>query len=62
MPITSSASISSLIRIAPSWAVAPAPMVADNATEVVPGTISRTLKKADAKPVSASNPTEASWL
>ncbi len=62
MPMTSSASISSLIRIAPSWAVAPAPMVADSATAVVPGTMSRTLKNADAKPVSASNPTDANWL
>ena len=42
--MTSSASISSLIRIAPNWAVAPAPMVADNATDAVPGTMSRTLK------------------
>ncbi len=44
MPITSSASISSLIRMAPSWAVAPAPMVADSAMAVVAGAMSRTLK------------------
>ena len=56
MPITSSASISSLIRMAPSCAVAPAPMVADSATAVVAGAISRTLKKADANPVRASTP------
>ena len=62
MPITSSASISSLIRIAPICAVAPAPIVADNATGVVPGTMSRTLKNADANPVSASMPTDANWL
>jgi hypothetical protein len=37
-------------------------MVADNATEVVPGTISRTLKNADANPVRASTPTDANWL
>jgi len=40
----------------------PAPMVADNATEAVPGTISRTLKYADANPVRASIPTDANWL
>ena len=57
--MTSRASISSLIRIAPSCAVAPAPMVADSATAVVPGAINRTLTKADAKPVSASTPTDA---
>ena len=34
MPITSSASISSLIRMAPSCAVAPAPMVAASAIAV----------------------------
>ena len=44
MPITSSASISSLIRMAPSCAVAPAPMVADSAMAVVAGAIRRTLK------------------
>ncbi|CKT70173.1 Uncharacterised protein [Mycobacterium tuberculosis] len=37
MPITSSASISSFIRIAPSAAVVPAPTVAASATITVPG-------------------------
>jgi hypothetical protein len=37
-------------------------MVAESATAVVPGAISRTLKNADAKPVRASTPTEANWL
>ena len=50
MPITSSASISSLIRIAPSCAVAPAPMVAARAMPAISGAISRTLKNAEAKP------------
>jgi len=45
-----------LIRMAPSWAVAPAPMVADSATAVVAGAINRTLKNADANPVRASTP------
>jgi len=62
MPITSSASISSLIRIAPSWAVAPAPMVAASATPAVSGAASRTLKYAEAKPVRASTPMSANWL
>ena len=43
MPITSSASISSLIRIAPSCAVAPAPMVAARAMPAVSGAMIRTL-------------------
>ena len=60
--MTSSASISSLIRIAPSWAVAPAPMVAAMPTPAVSGAISRTLKKADAKPVRASTPMDENWL
>ncbi len=62
IPITSRASISSLIRIAPSCAVAPAPMVAANAIAAVSGEISRTLKNADANPVNASVLVEASRL
>ena len=62
MPITSSASISSLMRIAPSWAVAPAPIVAARPMPAVSGAISRTLKYADANPVSASTPISANWL
>ncbi len=42
--------------------MAPAPIVADSATDVVPGTMSRTLKNAEANPVSASKPTDANWL
>ena len=54
--MTSSASISSLIRIAPSCAVAPAPIVAASAMAAVAGAINRTLKNADANPVNASTP------
>ena len=42
--ITSSASISSLIRIAPSWAVNPQPTVAARAMPATSGAISRVLK------------------
>jgi hypothetical protein len=44
MPITSSASISSLIRMAPSWAVNPQPTVAASARPATSGAISRVLK------------------
>ena len=54
--MVSSASISSLIRMAPNCAVVPAPMVAAKATPAVHGAIIRTLKNADRKPVSASTP------
>ena len=42
--ITSSASISSEIRIAPSCAVKPRPTVADSASPATSGAISRVLK------------------
>ena len=42
--MTSSASISSLMRIAPSWAVKPQPTVADSARPATSGAISRVLK------------------
>ena len=42
--MTSSASISSEIRIAPSWAVKPQPTVADSASPATSGAISRVLK------------------
>ena len=42
--ITSRASISSVIRIAPSWAVKPQPTVADSARPATSGAISRVLK------------------
>ena len=42
--MTSSASISSEIRIAPSWAVNPQPTVADSASADTSGAISRVLK------------------
>ena len=56
MPITSSASISSEIRIAPISAVAPAPTVAASASPVTTGAVSRTLIIAARKPVNASTP------
>src|SRR6202035_862936 len=62
IPITSNASISSLIRIAPNWAVAPAPIVAANPIAAITGASSRTLKYAEANPVSASTPTLANSL
>ena len=62
MPITSSASISSLMRIEPNCAVAPAPIVAANATPAVAGAMNRTLRNAPRKPVSASIPTLDSVL
>ena len=57
MPITSSASISSLIRMAPNSAVAPAPTVAASATPVTTGAAMRTFTSAAKKPVNASTPT-----
>ena len=42
--ITSSASTSSEIRIAPSWAVKPAPRVAVRAADATSGAMSRVLK------------------
>ena len=56
MAITSSASISSEIRMAPSCAVAPAPIVAARAIPAVTGAAMRTLMNAAKKPVSASTP------
>ncbi len=56
MPMTSSASISSLIRMAPSSAVAPAPTVAAMAMPVTTGAAMRTLISAAKKPVKASTP------
>ncbi|GAA3433671.1 hypothetical protein GCM10018954_032750 [Kutzneria kofuensis] len=58
-PITSSASTSSEIRIAPSWAVNPQPTVADNARPADSGATSRVSKYAEMKPVSAEVP---SWF
>ena len=57
--MTSSASISSLIRMAPSWAVKPQPTVAARAMPATSGAISRVLKYADTKPEKAEVP---SWL
>ena len=57
--ITSSASTSSEIRIAPSWAVKPQPTVAASAMPATSGAISRVLKYADTKPENAAVP---SWL
>ena len=48
--MTSSASISSLMRMAPSWAVNPQPTVADSASPAWMGAISRVLKNAVMKP------------
>ena len=44
MPITSRASTSSEIRIAPSWAVKPQPTVAARASPATSGAISRVLR------------------
>src|SRR5271155_4859328 len=55
-PITSSASISSLIRMAPSSAVAPAPTVAARAMPVTMGATRRTLMKAATNPSRVSIP------
>ncbi len=57
--MTSSASISSAIRIEPSCAVKPQPTVAESARPATSGAISRVLKYAEMKPVSAGVP---SWL
>ncbi|CAG6919130.1 hypothetical protein PICSAR240_04404 [Mycobacterium avium subsp. paratuberculosis] len=54
--MTSSASISSLMRIAPNCAVAPAPIVAASARPAVQGAIIRTFKNAERNPVNASTP------
>jgi len=54
--IDSSASISSLIRIAPSWAVTPAPKVAAKPIPATTGAEMRTLMNAAKNPVSASIP------
>jgi hypothetical protein len=56
MPITSRASISSLMRMAPSSAVAPAPTTAASATPDTNGAADRTLIIAAKKPVNASTP------
>ena len=60
--MTSSASISSLMRMAPNCAVAPAPIVAANPIPAISGEIRRTLRKAEVKPASASTPICCSWL
>src|SRR3954465_6923499 len=57
--ITSSASTSSEIRIAPSCAVKPQPTVAASAMPATSGAISRVLKYAETKPENAAVP---SWL
>ena len=59
IPMTSSASTSSLIRIAPSCAVNPHPTVALSARPATSGAISRVLKYAETKPVNALDP---SWF
>ncbi len=56
IPIDSSASISSLIRIAPNCAVTPAPNVAANPIPATTGAAIRTLMNAAKKPVNASMP------
>ena len=56
MPRTSSASISSLIRMAPNWAVAPAPTVAASATPATMGAAMRVFASAAKNPVNASTP------
>ena len=56
MPMTSSASISSLIRMAPNSAVAPAPTVAASARPATIGAAMRVLASAAKKPVNASTP------
>jgi hypothetical protein len=57
--MTSRASTSSEIRIAPSWAVKPQPTVAASAIPATSGAISRVLKYADTKPENAAVPI---WL
>ena len=57
--ITSSASTSSEMRMAPSWAVKPQPTVAARAMPATSGAISRVLKYADTKPENAAVPI---WL
>ena len=54
--IASSASISSLIRMAPSCAVTPAPKVAAKPIPATTGAAMRTLMNAARNPVSASMP------
>ena len=44
MPMTSSASTSSEMRMAPSWAVKPQPTVAASASPATSGAISRVLR------------------
>ena len=61
MPITSSASISSLIRIAPSCAVAPAPMVAAKRDGRGQRRDQADVEERRGEPVSASTPT-GNWL
>ena len=54
--MTSSASISSEIRMAPSCAVKPQPTVAESASAATSGAISRVLTYADRKPVRTELP------
>jgi len=56
MAMASSASISWLIRMAPSCAVTPAPNVAAKPTPATTGAVMRTLMKAAKNPVKASMP------
>src|SRR5436190_23826673 len=58
-PMTSRASISSLIRIAPSRAVKPHPTVAASAIEATNGATSRVLKYAEMNAVNLETPI---WL
>ena len=57
--ITSRASTSSEMRMAPSWAVKPQPTVAASAMPATSGAISRVLKYAETKPAKLAVP---SWL
>ena len=57
--MTSRASTSSEIRMAPSWAVKPQPTVAARAMPATSGAISRVLKYAETKPAKAAVPI---WL
>jgi hypothetical protein len=62
MAMDSSASISSLMRMAPSCAVTPAPNVAAKPIPATTGATRRTLRNADKNPVNASMPISPSEL
>ena len=54
--MTSRASTSTEMRMAPSWAVKPQPTVAASAMPAISGEISRVLKYAETKPENAAVP------